>query len=146
MLKHILKHRPPALPWYGHARFLLRSAELPKPRRDAILKAFGRIKQRVIWKYEEDDDILDKLPPNVRVQKWLPQNDILGERWGDGRTEWAWQRGMNCFNTISACRPPQHPRLRLAQRRPQQPGGLLPRRAHPGGAVLRGPAGVRRED
>ncbi|XP_034231003.1 2-hydroxyacylsphingosine 1-beta-galactosyltransferase-like [Thrips palmi] len=48
-----------------------------KERRDAILRAFGRLKQRVLWKYE-DDDIHDKLPPNVKVAKWLPQNDILG--------------------------------------------------------------------
>ncbi|KAK3930011.1 UDP-glycosyltransferase UGT5 [Frankliniella fusca] len=55
----------------------VKSAEIDKGRRDAILRAFGRIKQRVLWKYEEDD-ILDKLPPNVRVIKWAPQNDILG--------------------------------------------------------------------
>ncbi|KAE8745822.1 UDP-glycosyltransferase-10 [Frankliniella occidentalis] len=54
-----------------------RSANLAKDRRDAILRAFSRVKQRVLWKYE-DDDIMDKLPPNVRVAKWLPQNDLLG--------------------------------------------------------------------
>ncbi|KAE8749662.1 UDP-glycosyltransferase-06 [Frankliniella occidentalis] len=54
----------------------VRAASLSKGSRDAILRAFARIKQRVLWKYE-DDDILDKLPPNVRVAKWLPQNDIL---------------------------------------------------------------------
>ncbi|KAK3925072.1 UDP-glycosyltransferase UGT5 [Frankliniella fusca] len=56
----------------------VRSASIKKDRRDAILRAFGRIKQRVLWKYEEDD-ILDKLPANVRVVKWAPQNDILGQ-------------------------------------------------------------------
>nr|WHM27964.1 UDP-glycosyltransferase family 467 member A3 [Frankliniella occidentalis] len=55
----------------------VRSAALSKDKRNAILRAFGRIKQRVLWKYE-GDDILDKLPRNVRVAKWLPQNDILG--------------------------------------------------------------------
>ncbi|XP_052124446.1 UDP-glycosyltransferase UGT5-like [Frankliniella occidentalis] len=55
----------------------VRSANLAKDRRDAILRAFSRVKQRVLWKYE-DDDIMDKLPPNVRVAKWLPQNDLLG--------------------------------------------------------------------
>ncbi|XP_034243006.1 2-hydroxyacylsphingosine 1-beta-galactosyltransferase-like [Thrips palmi] len=53
------------------------SSMLRKDRRDAILRAFGRLKQRVLWKYETDD-ILDKLPPNVKVAKWLPQNDLLG--------------------------------------------------------------------
>ncbi|KAJ1520340.1 hypothetical protein ONE63_004538 [Megalurothrips usitatus] len=55
----------------------IKSAFLAKDRRDAILRAFGRLKQRVLWKYE-DDDIQDKLPANVHVAKWLPQNDILG--------------------------------------------------------------------
>ncbi|KAJ1520344.1 hypothetical protein ONE63_004542 [Megalurothrips usitatus] len=54
----------------------VKSSFMSKMRREAIMKAFGRIKQRVLWKYEEDD-ILDQLPPNVRVAKWLPQNDIL---------------------------------------------------------------------
>ncbi|KAK3925416.1 UDP-glycosyltransferase UGT5 [Frankliniella fusca] len=56
----------------------VRSSSINKGKRDAILRAFGRIKQRVLWKYEEDD-ILDKLPANVRVVKWAPQNDILGQ-------------------------------------------------------------------
>ncbi|XP_034236904.1 2-hydroxyacylsphingosine 1-beta-galactosyltransferase-like [Thrips palmi] len=55
----------------------VKSSKLRKDRRDAMLRAFGRLKQRVLWKYETDD-ILDKLPPNVKVAKWLPQNDILG--------------------------------------------------------------------
>lgn len=55
----------------------VKSSMLRKDRRDAILRAFGRLKQRVLWKYETDD-ILDKLPPNVKLAKWLPQNDILG--------------------------------------------------------------------
>lgn len=46
-------------------------------RRSAILKVFSKLKQRVLWKYERDD-IQNELPPNVRVSKWLPQNDILG--------------------------------------------------------------------
>ncbi|KAJ1528157.1 hypothetical protein ONE63_008071 [Megalurothrips usitatus] len=54
----------------------VKSSLMSKVRREAILKAFARIEQRVLWKYEQDD-ILDQLPPNVRVAKWLPQNDIL---------------------------------------------------------------------
>lgn len=38
-------------------------------------ETFKQIKQRVIWKYE--DDSLTDLPPNVLIQKWLPQSDIL---------------------------------------------------------------------
>lgn len=40
-----------------------------------ILKAFAGLKQNVLWKYENES--LGYLPPNVMIQKWLPQNDIL---------------------------------------------------------------------
>lgn len=43
----------------------------------AFLQVFGTLPQRVLWKWE--DDTLDNLPPNVRVMKWLPQRDVLGE-------------------------------------------------------------------
>ncbi|KAJ1528974.1 hypothetical protein ONE63_007341 [Megalurothrips usitatus] len=56
----------------------VKAENLKKDRVEAMLRAFGRVKQRVLWKYE-DKDILARLPPNVRVHKWLPQNDILGK-------------------------------------------------------------------
>lgn len=52
----------------------IKSADLPTETRDAILKAFSRIKQDVLWKFEED---LPNLPKNVKISKWLPQSDIL---------------------------------------------------------------------
>lgn len=36
-------------------------------------RAFGRLKQKVIWKFE--DDIV--MPANVLIGSWLPQSDIL---------------------------------------------------------------------
>lgn len=36
---------------------------------------FRKIKQRVIWKYE--NETIPDLPPNAMIRKWLPQNDIL---------------------------------------------------------------------
>lgn len=41
------------------------------------MQVFGSLKQRVLWKW--DKDTMDDLPPNVRLGKWLPQQDILGE-------------------------------------------------------------------
>lgn len=40
-----------------------------------FLKVFGSMKQRVLWKFE--DESIDQLPPNVMIRKWLPQADIL---------------------------------------------------------------------
>jgi hypothetical protein len=45
--------------------------------RDSLLKAFSKIKQQVLWKFETD---LPDTPPNVKIMTWLPQQDILGEK------------------------------------------------------------------
>ncbi|XP_068232745.1 UDP-glucuronosyltransferase 1A10-like isoform X2 [Palaemon carinicauda] len=41
---------------------------------DDFMKAFGRLKQRVLMKLEED---YSNPPPNVKLVRWLPQQDIL---------------------------------------------------------------------
>lgn len=43
-----------------------------------ISDAFRKIKQRVIWKYENETAI--NLPPNVMIMSWLPQSDILAHK------------------------------------------------------------------
>ena len=53
----------------------LKSAELPAEKRDAILRAFSRLKQKVLWKWE--DDVFPGQPENVKLSKWLPQQSIL---------------------------------------------------------------------
>ncbi|XP_068212432.1 UDP-glucosyltransferase 2-like [Palaemon carinicauda] len=55
---------------------IVRSRDIPHEYKVVFLKAFRKLSQKVIWKYEEDD--LD-LPPNVIARKWLPQQDILGK-------------------------------------------------------------------
>lgn len=57
----------------------LKSADIPAEKREAILKALSEIKQKVLWKFEADG--LEDLPQNVKVEKWLPQQDILGKKW-----------------------------------------------------------------
>lgn len=53
----------------------VQSASMPRAKLEMLLKVFGSLKQRVLWKFETDD--LPNLPPNVMVQKWLPQSDVL---------------------------------------------------------------------
>lgn len=56
----------------------LKSKDMPEDKRDAILRALSKLKQKVLWKFEADD--LPGKPDNVRVEKWLPQSDILGKK------------------------------------------------------------------
>lgn len=53
----------------------LQCSKLPKEKIDAFTNVFGRMKQNVIWKFENESY---QVPPNVLIKKWLPQSDILG--------------------------------------------------------------------
>ncbi|XP_063921929.1 UDP-glycosyltransferase UGT5-like [Zophobas morio] len=53
----------------------LKSADFPPEKRDSILRAFSKLKEQVLWKWEED--VLPGQPKNVKLSKWLPQQDIL---------------------------------------------------------------------
>lgn len=53
---------------------MIESKNFPVEKREAFTKAFSKLKQKVIWKYEED---LPNQPKNVKTGKWLPQRDIL---------------------------------------------------------------------
>ncbi|XP_050735224.1 UDP-glycosyltransferase UGT5-like isoform X1 [Eriocheir sinensis] len=55
---------------------LVKSSTLPEEYRKVLLEVFGSLQQRVLWKW--DEDAMEGLPPNVRLSKWLPQQDILG--------------------------------------------------------------------
>lgn len=53
----------------------LQSKDLPKEKREAFVNAFSKLKENVIWKFE--DDSFENKPKNVLISDWLPQNDIL---------------------------------------------------------------------
>ncbi|CAK1556340.1 unnamed protein product [Leptosia nina] len=53
----------------------VRSCELSQEKKQAFIKVFKRLKQTIIWKWE--DDKLEDKPKNVIIRKWLPQNEIL---------------------------------------------------------------------
>lgn len=54
---------------------MARSDSLSVEKLNALLGAFNRLKQRVIWKWE--NETLPNQPKNVLISKWLPQKDIL---------------------------------------------------------------------
>lgn len=55
----------------------LRSADMPLKVREAILRVFSKLKVKVLWKWEQET--LPGQPANVKLSKWLPQQEILGE-------------------------------------------------------------------
>lgn len=55
----------------------LKSADIPVEKRNAILRVLSKFKEKVLWKFESED--ISDLPKNVKIQKWLPQQDVLGK-------------------------------------------------------------------
>jgi glucuronosyltransferase len=55
---------------------VVQTDQIPQSVREIFLNVFGRLKQRVIWKWNSGHMV--NLPANVRLSKWLPQQDILG--------------------------------------------------------------------
>lgn len=53
----------------------IKMKHLSVDKRSAILKVLSKVKQRVLWKWE--DEQLPNKPENVLISKWLPQTDIL---------------------------------------------------------------------
>nr|XP_040224877.2 UDP-glycosyltransferase UGT5-like [Anopheles coluzzii] len=53
----------------------IQSSQLPVAKREAILRVFSRLKQTVLWKWE--DETLPNRPANVIVKAWWPQDDVL---------------------------------------------------------------------
>lgn len=56
----------------------VKSIDMPKDKLQAFIDSFRKVKQRVLWKYE--DESIQGLPSNVMVRKWLPQNDVLAHK------------------------------------------------------------------
>jgi len=50
-------------------------SSMGEEKRKAFIEAFRQLKQRIIWKWDEDAS--HDIPANVLISKWLPQNDIL---------------------------------------------------------------------
>ncbi|XP_018319917.1 2-hydroxyacylsphingosine 1-beta-galactosyltransferase [Agrilus planipennis] len=57
----------------------VRTANMPEYLRRMLLRVFRELPQRVLWKWESDDNMPD-LPANVKLRRWLPQQDLLGHK------------------------------------------------------------------
>ncbi|KAL1491906.1 hypothetical protein ABEB36_012427 [Hypothenemus hampei] len=56
----------------------VQSIGLPKQLILDIIKMFGTLKQKVLWKFENEN--YKDIPENLMISKWFPQNDILSHR------------------------------------------------------------------
>ncbi|XP_044755160.1 UDP-glycosyltransferase UGT5-like [Coccinella septempunctata] len=56
----------------------VKSKDMPKEKRDLILRKFSKLKETVIWKFEDTE--LPGKPDNVIIRNWLPQNDIFAHK------------------------------------------------------------------
>ena len=56
----------------------LKGSMMPEKYRKMFLNVFSKLKQRVLWKWETEK--MDDLPANVKLSKWVPQPDVLGDK------------------------------------------------------------------
>lgn len=54
---------------------MIKGHTFPEEKRQEFLRAFARLPQRVLWKWE--NETMPGKPDNVMIQKWMPQLDIL---------------------------------------------------------------------
>ena len=79
----------------------MRGDKMPEKKRKIFLNVFSKLKQRVLWKWESEK-MPEELPKNVKLSKWLPQQDLLGHKGmkmfithcGGGSTEEAIYHGV----------------------------------------------------
>ncbi len=57
---------------------VLQAKEMAEETRKMFINVFGSLKQKVIWKWETEE-MPDK-PDNLKLSKWLPQQDILAHQ------------------------------------------------------------------
>ena len=55
---------------------VLKASVMSDDKRKALLSVFGKLKEKVLWKWETDH--MEDQPSNVMLHKWLPQQDVLG--------------------------------------------------------------------
>ena len=75
-LKQFLDDAGPEGVIYVSFGSVLKASVMSDDKRKIMLGAFGKLKQKVLWKWETE--VMDNKPSNVMLHKWLPQQDVLG--------------------------------------------------------------------
>ena len=55
---------------------VLQASQMSETLRQKLISVLGNMKQRVLMKWEDGEEMSDK-PANMMLSKWLPQQDIL---------------------------------------------------------------------
>lgn len=55
---------------------MVKAASMDKEKRDSIVDVFSRLKECVLWKWEEE---LTGVAKNIKTVPWMPQSDVLGK-------------------------------------------------------------------
>jgi len=55
---------------------IVKAKTMSEEKRKLFLNVFSKLKQQVVWKWETET--MPDLPKNVKLSKWLPQQDLLG--------------------------------------------------------------------
>lgn len=56
----------------------VRAVNMPQYLRHTMIKVFSQLPYQILWKWEADPDTMPDLSNNVRLGKWFPQQDLLG--------------------------------------------------------------------
>src|SRR5437867_4364602 len=60
---------------------IVQGNDMPEKLRKKFLAVFGQLKQRVLWKWESEKmEGETSIPSNIKLAKWLPQQDVLGHK------------------------------------------------------------------
>ena len=54
---------------------VIKSSSMAEDKKRVFIETFRQINHPIIWKWDEDD--IPNLPSNVKLSKWLPQQDLL---------------------------------------------------------------------
>lgn len=58
----------------------VKAANMPEHLRRLLVHTFAQLPYRVLWKWEEGSSGMQDLPANVKLSRWLPQQDVLGKK------------------------------------------------------------------
>ena len=51
-------------------------SSMDKETYETFIRVFSKLPQRVVWKWEAE--VPPNIPANIKMVKWLPQQDLLG--------------------------------------------------------------------